>query len=254
MFLFHCPCCSGHYLLPASAAGQTFVCPMTSVRFRLPGGLRSNFGPDQWQTCDRPRVLLSCLRLLGRPLDERRLRLLTVAVSRLGEPPASVGRWSAILAAGEHHADGLLPEPARRAAAAEADVLAGQVMFAEGQAAWPARLLPTGLRAGTLNEGELVWNLLECSAMQSGAIRELAGNPFDLHRILPQWLASNDRAVPHLAAAIYEERAFERLPILADALEDAGCADSGLLDHLRGPGPHTLGCWALDLLRGRACV
>ena len=39
-----------------------------------------------------------------------------------------------------------------------------------------------------------------------------------------------------------------RLPILADALEDAGCTSPELLDHLRGPGPHVLGCWALDLL------
>ncbi len=55
-----------------------------------------------------------------------------------------------------------------------------------------------------------------------------------------------------MAGAIYEERAFDRLPILADALEDAGCVQRDLLRHLRGPGPHVRGCWAVDLLRGQA--
>lgn len=47
-------------------------------------------------------------------------------------------------------------------------------------------------------------------------------------------LSWNDRAVPRLAAAIYDERAFDRMPILADALEDAGCADEEILNHCRG--------------------
>ena len=51
---------------------------------------------------------------------------------------------------------------------------------------------------------------------------------------------------------IYQERAFERLPILADALEEAGCDDPDILSHLRGPGPHVRGCWALDLVLGKA--
>jgi hypothetical protein len=52
-------------------------------------------------------------------------------------------------------------------------------------------------------------------------------------------------------AAIAEDRAFDRLPILADALEDAGCDDGDLLAHLRGDGPHVRGCWALDLVLER---
>ncbi len=57
--------------------------------------------------------------------------------------------------------------------------------------------------------------------------------------------------MPKLAAAVYEERAFDRLPLLADALEDAGCTNAELLGHLRGPGPHARGCRALDLLLGK---
>jgi hypothetical protein len=64
----------------------------------------------------------------------------------------------------------------------------------------------------------------------------------------PTWLTAGDGCVPRLARAIYDELAFDRLPMLADALKDAGCTDAELLNHLRGPGPHVRGCWALDLL------
>jgi hypothetical protein len=53
-----------------------------------------------------------------------------------------------------------------------------------------------------------------------------------------------------LAQALYEARDFSNIALLADALLDAGCADEELLAHLRGEGPHILGCWALDLVLG----
>ena len=55
-----------------------------------------------------------------------------------------------------------------------------------------------------------------------------------------------------LAEAIYEERAFDRLAVLADALEEAGCTNPDILGHLRGPGPHVRGCWVLDCLLGKS--
>jgi hypothetical protein len=61
-----------------------------------------------------------------------------------------------------------------------------------------------------------------------------------------------------LAQAAYDEREqpsgrldVARLAVLADALEDAGCDQPDLLGHLRGPGPHVRGCWAVDLLLGK---
>jgi hypothetical protein len=49
----------------------------------------------------------------------------------------------------------------------------------------------------------------------------------------------------------FAEGAFDRLPLLADALEDAGCSDAEILSHLHSPGPHVCGCWALDLVLGK---
>ena len=57
--------------------------------------------------------------------------------------------------------------------------------------------------------------------------------------------------MPKLARTIYDDRRFDLLPILADALEEAGCGDAEILAHCRGPGPHVRGCWAVDLVLGK---
>lgn len=62
------------------------------------------------------------------------------------------------------------------------------------------------------------------------------------------WLSWNDRTVVQLAHAIQEEGAFDRLPILADALEEAGCTDGEILGHCRQANPHARTCWVIDLL------
>ncbi len=69
-------------------------------------------------------------------------------------------------------------------------------------------------------------------------------------RVDASWLRWNGGTVRILAEAVANEQAFHRLPLLADALEDAGCANAELLGHCRGPGPHARGCWVVDLLLG----
>jgi hypothetical protein len=86
--------------------------------------------------------------------------------------------------------------------------------------------------------------------VQCGLLRDIVG-PSVCPAVQDAWLSSNGGAVRGLAKAIYEERAFHLLPILADALEDAGCSDEAILGHIRGPGPHLTGCWAVDLLLGK---
>ncbi len=110
---------------------------------------------------------------------------------------------------------------------------AGNTRLAEGRAAEKSR------------DASLAHDLVQCELL-----RDIFGNPFRPVRADPNWLRRNDGAVLKVARALYDGRAFERLPVLADALEDAGCAEEALLAHLRGPGPHAPGCWALDLLRG----
>jgi hypothetical protein len=86
---------------------------------------------------------------------------------------------------------------------------------------------------------------------QADVMRCVFGYLFGKHPLPPGWKKWSDGTLTRMAQAIYDERAFDRLPILADALEDAGCADAAILDHLRGPGPPVRGCWPLDLLLGK---
>jgi hypothetical protein len=85
----------------------------------------------------------------------------------------------------------------------------------------------------------------ELNSESIGLIRCIFGNPFRPVTFDPRWRTSD---VLGLARAIYDDRAFDRLPILADALMDAGCGDEQVLGHCRGDGPHVRGCWVVDLV------
>lgn len=84
--------------------------------------------------------------------------------------------------------------------------------------------------------------------VQSQLLRHIFGNPFRPVTLGPTWLTAT---VKHLAQTIYNDRAFDRMPILADALEEAGCTNEDILAHCRGPGAHVRGCWLVDLLLGK---
>lgn len=86
-------------------------------------------------------------------------------------------------------------------------------------------------------------------AAEAGLLRDVLGNPFRPFRVQKAWL---NPTVISLATAIYEGKAFDRLPILADALEDAGCTDANLLNHCRQPGIHIRGCWPVDAVLGKS--
>jgi hypothetical protein len=85
---------------------------------------------------------------------------------------------------------------------------------------------------------------------QCDLLRDLFGNPFRPMMVEPAWLDWNDGCVAKLARAIYEERKYQDMKILGDALEEAGCGNPDILAHCRQPGEHVRGCWVVDLLLG----
>jgi hypothetical protein len=88
---------------------------------------------------------------------------------------------------------------------------------------------------------------------QASALREIFGNPFRPSLPLPPGLlARNNGLVVRLARAMYEARDFRDMPLLADALLDAGADDEALITHCRSGGEHVRGCWAVDLLTDRS--
>jgi len=84
--------------------------------------------------------------------------------------------------------------------------------------------------------------------LQATVFRDIVGNPLDPVPFDPRWRTEDTLG---LARGIYEERAFARLPLLADALMDAGCDDDRLVGHCRSKGPHARGCWVVDLVLGK---
>jgi hypothetical protein len=120
----------------------------------------------------------------------------------------------------------------------------------EGTAVWD---IDTGER---LLREETFWPLRYHRGAKVFLTPELDGS-FRVSRLrgLPvdrDWLSAHGGRVARLARAIAEERSFDTLPVLADALEEAGCQDAAILNHCRRPGPHGRNCWVLDrLLDGR---
>ena len=87
---------------------------------------------------------------------------------------------------------------------------------------------------------------------QAATLRDIIGNPFHSALAVDQArLLSHAAPLRDIAQAIYDERRFGDMPILADALEEAGCTDAAILEHCRREGVHVRGCWVLDLLLGR---
>jgi hypothetical protein len=86
-------------------------------------------------------------------------------------------------------------------------------------------------------------------AAQCDILRDMIGNPFRAVSIDPSWRTP---LIVAMAESIYEERRFQDTPILADALEEAGCQDEGILGHCRQTEKHVRGCWLVDLLTGRS--
>src|SRR5262245_21028388 len=175
------------------------------------------------------------LLALGGRKNERKLRLFAVACSRRTSHLWKSPHYAQAVDVAERLADGQAVNAQRRNAwksvigapyfcASVAGALTNATLVAANRAAEYA--------ANTLGEAE--------KSAQVALLKDLFGNPFCPVSVNPAWLTST---VISLAEGIYAERAFDRLPILADALQDAGCANSDVLEHSRSEGPHVRGCW-----------
>jgi hypothetical protein len=102
-------------------------------------------------------------------------------------------------------------------------------------------------RFSSMNEARKRERLLHC-----GLLRDLFGflalRPITLE---PAWLAWHGGLLVSMARQMYDSRDFTDMPVLADALEEAGCDNADILAHSRGDGPHVRGCWVVDLLLGK---
>jgi hypothetical protein len=243
----------------------------------------------QWQAANNPFLLLDHLRtatgletlgldastvdtsyltvqVLGSPpppASQRKLRLFTCACARrlwheLGEPADQES-----IALAERYADGVVTDqdweqlrekmgwndmPIFRSSRDAHQPLSDVEHYAARQA---ARAVVAAL--GLNHQQRRGQERLRLASLLRDIFR-----PFHKFTIDPAWLAWQDGLVGRLAGAAYDERCLpegtldvDRLAVVADALEEAGCAGGELLEHLRGNGVHVRGCWAVDMLMGR---
>ena len=209
-----------------------------------------------WFACEDPHAMLDAVRS-HRRLSDRRWRLFgTKCCDRLSH--LNLARMSvSALRVSEHYADGLAEVVELNRAYAQAfdvateyqqldgpPVAAGFAALATCYAAHPdesADDVAHYARRALASETE--------ASYQADLLRDIFGNPFRPVTIDASWLTSDVLA---LARGIYDERAFDRMPILADALQDAGCNNDDVLRHCRGGNAHVRGCWVVDSLLGKA--
>jgi hypothetical protein len=225
----------------------------------------------EWLACTDPRPMIG---FLGDRPSTRKLRLFACACCRTQWDRIEDEDVRKAIEAAERYADGLIRDSTvtnwyRRAARARnrvrgVDFIRHDLYQAVIEAALPDQYRGRVALAywyvthamAHANTSSLVptWNAAREQAATTFPpyLREIIGNPFRETEVDSAWLAWNDGTIPRLAQAIYDERAHDRLPILGDALEDAGCTDAEILSHCRGAGPHVRGCWVVDLLLGRA--
>lgn len=152
------------------------------------------------------------------------------------------------------HADWLAdPTTAHRrgpAKAAVCDALARRGWEAAASAVW--RTIQIGTLETYRSHGE-EWEAARKAqgVLLAESLRCLFGNPFRPLSLAPAVLAWQGSTVVKMASTIYEARRWEDMPLLGDALEEAGCSDRDVLEHCRGKGPHARGCFVLDSLLDR---
>jgi hypothetical protein len=178
------------------------------------------------------------LRLLPGRASDRKLRLIACACARLLRASGQEHNHAAVDAA-ERYADGLCPRREAKKLCKHSDL------------AWLAHLGPaeSALHAIRLVGAE---QLAAGRMRAADVVRDVLGDPFRPVVLRHEWLRNEGGAVAHLATAIDRDGRYEDVPILADALEDAGCRVSAVLEHCRAGVKHARGCWVIDLLLGRA--
>jgi hypothetical protein len=216
----------------------------------------------EWQSCADPLPMQVAIR--GKA-SERKQRLFAVACCRRLGPLLQDPRITTALDVAERHADGAATQADLEAAlngAARAQHAQRRKALLFAYAAVMDACSPGGLGAAekvawaeasaadsraTYGEG-LRRTRPELYAPLAALLRDVLGNPFRPVSVDQSWLTP---AVVRLAQGIYEDRAFDRLPSLADALEGAGCTNAEVLGHCRQPGAHARGCWVIDGLLQR---
>jgi len=211
---------------------------------------------QEWLNSNNPHAMLVWMKQEGRAVSLRTLRLFAAGCARNVNPPRGSSLIAQGLSVAERYAD--RQATARELANASLQMPKGCI---QGRALWGNRELWAGVE-------DILWYRSSMGLMDAFLLRDLVGNPFrpwlsepatvneldarpGAQIFLYRWSHANDHLAWCLADVCYEKNDWRSLPVIADALEDNGCEAADVLTHLRSPGPHARGCWALDLVLGK---
>jgi hypothetical protein len=219
------------------------------LRSRDPGAMIDHLGDVASERKLRLFAVACCERVADLLLDPRSLGALRAA-ERLTEGKVKGGVWRERKAAADAWYDDAGGQGSK-----DARWMAVQVIVESARGS--ARTLPVCALAAIEAQERLGGQWYDVRSRRGKAeravhpqlFRDIFGNPFSPVALDPAWVTTDVRA---LARGIYDDRAFDRMPILADALQDAGCASEGVLSHCRdATATHARGCWVVDLLLGK---
>jgi len=211
-----------------------------------------------WLGCTDPEQMLAFLE--GK-LSTRKQRFFACACVRSAWRLLRDSRSHKAIEIGERYADGLVDENERHAVCEAAwgpygterglflQAVRAAHTVAESSLSFSHKETVYAARWAAATKG---WSAPAPRPAQAAWLRDVIGNPYRPVVLDPAW---RTHTVIALAQAAYDDRSLpsgtldpDRLAVLADALEDAGCDNADVLSHLRGPGPHVRGCWPLDLM------
>lgn len=205
----------------------------------------------EWNSCREPDAMLEYLRTCAK-LSNRKLRLFAAACCRrawhLFPDPDALRAIEAV----ELRVDGDIDDEAYHQATrlSQRHPCVSTLLIDEPYFSQEVWFDTATLGMDASGGGDVAWAAeLE---VHCGLVREVFGNPFQPTYVHSARLKANKGRARQLAREVYDHRAFDHMGELARALEAARCFDAPLLKHLRSPGPHVRGCWALDVVLGKA--
>ncbi len=209
----------------------------------------------EWLACEEPAEMLTFIR---ERVSDRKLRLLACAFCREVWYQLANDLCRHTVALAERMADdtsALIEMTNMRDTARETSVDARGFSHSEktrkGASYNAALMTATGQMwhiQTVVGSTQLLATRLGFRLHQRALARDIFGNPFRPVTFAPEWRTDTVRA---LATQMYESRDFGAMPILADALQDAGCDNDDILSHCRSDRPHVRGCWVADLVLGK---
>ena len=223
---------------------------------------------EAWVGCIDPTPMLEFMQ--GKSSD-RKMRLFGVACCRRVWHLFTNEQCRETVELGERLADGLVANEERRAAALFGQTQGWYGWFAAGMVLGKPAIESVGLgsdhaarmvatantsqpqivgnnRRNPRYEPEFYQHMERERFAQTALLHDIFGNPFRPITFAPE--SRTDTAIA-IASQMYESRDFSAMPILADALQDAGCDNPDVLNHCRQGGPHVRGCWVVDLVLGK---